>query len=242
VYTRDEPPEGITSVLFELGYSVVERAFSQSFPDLMREFRPDVLVAVLDPLDPEDGNVVRFLSARLDRAIFLVLSTLPADDALEAAMTAGADAALSLRAKPSLVAAQLAALQRRMGEAEGGSRIVAGELALDVDRRSVSHMGKPLELTRSEFDILAFLARNAGRVMTPVEILSGIGQLAPSEEQARGMVKVHLSHVRQKLGTGAAGDYIATVRGIGYVFERPAAREVIDPPASAEGQSLRAMA
>lgn len=103
-------------------------------------------------------------------------------------------------------------------------------------------MGQPVDLTRSEFDILTLLARNAGRVMTPMEILSGIGQSPASEAQARGMVKVHLSHVRQKLGAAQAGEYVATVRGIGYAFERPARREEIHSPVALDGPNLRAMA
>lgn len=220
VYTRAEPPSGVTRALFDLGYTVVERPFSPSFPELAHELKPDVAVAALDPLDPEDDAVLRALTTQVNGAALVVLAVRGEDGALAAAMEAGADAALPIGAEPRLLSAQIAALRRRLSATEPASRFEAGDVTIDVERRTAHYMGRPIDLTRSEFDILTFMARNAGRVLTPTEILAGIGQTVTSAEQARGMVKVHLSHLRRKLGQGGAAYCIATVRGVGYAFER----------------------
>ncbi|MGH2626497.1 MAG: winged helix-turn-helix domain-containing protein, partial [Anaerolineales bacterium] len=94
------------------------------------------------------------------------------------------------------------------------------DLTIDFDRRRVSRGGKVVDLTRTEFDILGVLARNPGKVVSAAEILNAIGQFVSSESQARVIVKVHISHLRQKLEADNAERYVETIRGVGYLLER----------------------
>ncbi len=225
VYTRNSAPASVTSALFAQGFTVVERQFSRLITGLLDEIEPDIVVAVIDATEADDLSVVRFLRAHRPGAPLLALCTdsTPGDEPCITAMDAGADVALAVGASAGLIGAQARSLQRRAagGEATAGeSRVLVRDLAIDFGRRNVSRRGQRLSLTRSEFDILAMLLRNAGRVVPPGEIVAGIGQFAATDAQARGMVKVHVSHLRQKLGANEDGEYVVTVRGVGYLFER----------------------
>ena len=226
VYTRGPAPASITAALFHQGFTVVERQFTRNITDLLDEFEPDVLIAVVESAAAEDLAVLRFLRAHLHGTPILGLCTdsnTEDDTPCISALEAGADVAFSVTAGADLIAAHARALNRRSAGGDpsaGDSRVVVRDLSIDFGRRTVSRRGRRLELTRSEFDILAALLRSSGRVLSPGEIVSAIGQFASSQAQARGMVKVHVSHLRQKLGANDDGEYVVTVRGVGYLFER----------------------
>lgn len=225
VYTRGAAPAPIRAALFREGFTVLERQFSRAVTDLLDDFEPDVVVVVVDSSDVDDLAVLRFLRAHLGSTPILALCSdqSAGEESCIAALEAGADVAFSASAGPNLVGAQARALSRRRAGVDAqptSTRLVVRDLAIDFGRRTVARRGRPLELTRSEFDILAVLLRSAGRVLSPGEIVSAIGQVASSPAQARGMVKVHVSHLRQKLGANEDGEYVVTVRGVGYLFER----------------------
>lgn len=243
VYTGTPAPGAVTSALFRHSFTVVERAYTRALSEVLDEIEPDAVVAVIQPDKPDDLALLRFLRGYLPGTPILALCAEPADGDEDciAALDAGADVAHGVNASPALIGAQVAALVRR-GEgakpAPAESRVVVRDLTIDFGRRTVTRNGRLVELTRSEFDILAQLYRSAGRVLSPAEILAGMGQVVASAAHARGMVKVHMSHLRQKLGENDDGEYVVTVRGVGYLFEKLDAAD--DPwnengPAGREG-------
>jgi DNA-binding response OmpR family regulator len=166
------------------------------------------------------------------------------EPALVTALDLGADGGTGSEASPELIAAQGDALVRRFRGAElaAGPRLVRlRDLTIDFDRRRVMRGAEALELTRSEFDILGMLARNPGRVVSASEILEATGQQAHSEAQARLIVKVHISHLRQKLEAATSQRYLQTIRGVGYLLERRESRrdraleDVTDDSSSSPG-------
>ena len=226
VYTRAPAPGAVTAALFHHSFTVIERLFTRSFVEVFNELEPEVVLAVIRADEPDDLSVLRFLKAHAHGTPVMALLAAPADSDADcvAALEAGADVAYAATTSATLLGAQAVALVRRE---EGGAeaarsdgRVLVRDLAIDFGRRTVSRNGRRVDLTRSEFDIMALLYRNAGRVLTPSDIVSGIGQIVASHGQARGMVKVHVSHLRQKLGANEDGEYVVTVRGVGYLFER----------------------
>ena len=134
------------------------------------------------------------------------------------ALDLGADDYLIKPFWPEELVARVNARLRRPVMQRGGS-IEAGDLRIEVDARRVSVKNEPVELTRVEFDLLVALARRAGRVISRDALLSESGRGdAMVGERA---IDVHISHLRQKLGT--CGDWISTVWGVGYRLEVPAA-------------------
>ncbi len=115
-----------------------------------------------------------------------------------------------------LVARVRAVLRRRLQEAMPvNGHLKVHDLVIHPGRHEVLHKGKPLKLTVSEFRILQFLARRPGWVFTRNQIVEGIrGTGYPVTDRA---VDVQIVSLRRKLGS--AGQYIETVRGIGYRFK-----------------------
>lgn len=243
VFTRSAPPSVVTAAVFRAGFTLVERQFSRSFDEMLRELDPDLVILALAASDNDDLAVLRYVSAQADGTPVLALVEEDREECLVAAMDAGATAALPMTAATDLIAAQVMALHRLMSAHEPAGKtqtlVRIADLVLDQGRRTISRGGERIALTRTEFDILALLAENSGRVLTTTEIVAGIGQLTATKAQARGIVKVHVSHVRQKLGTGPQGEYVATIRGVGYLVDaEPVASEASGPREPGDPQRI----
>jgi two-component system OmpR family response regulator/two-component system response regulator QseB len=112
------------------------------------------------------------------------------------------------------LAARLRALLRR---AHGRPQPVLrhGEVELDPAARAVVRAGEPVTLTAREFDLLHLLLDNAGRVLTRRVLEEQLYSWGESVES--NALEVHIHHLRRKLGS----DLIRTVRGVGYMVDRP---------------------
>ena len=145
---------------------------------------------------------------------------------ISVSLTAGADACLQLDAEPMVVVAQVKAVLRRHGryaeDAAGSSGVLQlGDLCVDIDRCEVQRAGTNVPLTATEFRILEYMARNAGRVLRPHEILNAVSddyEYLPRE--AQDVFKVYVRRIRRKLEISEAEPaYLITVRGFGYRLE-----------------------
>jgi two-component system response regulator RegX3 len=124
------------------------------------------------------------------------------------------------------VAARIRAVLRRAqppGPAEALQQAVTiGDLSIDPGTRSATRGGQDLGLTRKEFDLLARLARDAGRVVSREDLMADVW-----DENWFGSTKtldVHVGFLRRKLGDDAADPtYLRTVRGIGFLLTAPGA-------------------
>lgn len=98
------------------------------------------------------------------------------------------------------------------------SRLVLGDLTIDVGAREVTLRGASVDLTKTEFDVLLTLAQNPRRVVTYQELLARCW--GPGWFGEESLLAVHVSRLRSKLGeSGINPRYIRTVRGVGYRFE-----------------------
>ena len=95
---------------------------------------------------------------------------------------------------------------------ETGELVRAGDVCMDLGSREVSVCGEPVKLTLKEFDLLRLLMENQGRVYSRQQILDLVWGIEFIGETRT--VDVHIGTLRTKLG--ACGDYIETVRGVGY--------------------------
>ncbi|WMI80271.1 response regulator transcription factor [Anaerotignum sp. MB30-C6] len=110
-----------------------------------------------------------------------------------------------------LLARVKALLRRTEGEAEVAEHVL-GELCVSPSRHEVTVEGKEVTLTLKEFELLSLLLENKGRVMTRDQLLNSIWGYGFDGENRT--IDVHIRTLRQKLGS--CGQYIETVRGIGY--------------------------
>ncbi|GAA4007856.1 response regulator transcription factor [Streptomyces plumbiresistens] len=190
---------------------------------------PDVLV--LDVMMPGiDGlQVCRVLRAEGDRTPILMLTALVETQDRIAGLDAGADDYVVKPFDVEEVFARLRALLRRtspvgalsgapkpqaLEHAEG--RIEAGGLRMDVQARRAWRGGRELELTRTEFELLELLVRNAGIVLDHSTIYDRIWgyDFGPGSKN----LAVYVGYLRRKLDEPGAPLLIHTVRGVGYVL------------------------
>jgi DNA-binding response OmpR family regulator len=126
----------------------------------------------------------------------------------------GADDYLVKPFSPRELVARLKAVLRR-GQAATATRVLsAGTVSVEPDARRVSVDGAAIELTATEFDLLAYLMTHPGRVYTREQLLSSVWGYAAAA--GTRTVDVHVSQLRTKLGDASP---IRTVRGVGYSVE-----------------------
>lgn len=134
-------------------------------------------------------------------------------------LNAGADDYLVKPFSADHLAARVTALLRRSAAPAGASAITVGGLRIDPARREASLDGDPLELSRREFDLLAYLSARPGVVVSRQELLTEVWRQSYGDDQT---IDVHLSWLRRKLGeTAARPRYLRTVRGVGVALDPP---------------------
>ena len=135
----------------------------------------------------------------------------------------GADDYLPKPFNPRELVARLRAILRRAAQPAGvGEGVLAvGDLELDPGARSVMRGGEPVALTGIEFSLLENLVRAAGHVVEREELMRSVLGRRPSPFDRA--LDVHVSALRRKLGPlPSGGERIKTVRGVGYLYVRPA--------------------
>lgn len=165
-----------------------------------------------------DGlSVLNALRAANIRTPALILSALGTVDDRVNGLRAGADDYLT---KPFSFAELLARVEALMRRAEGGAseaqptRLSVGDLDIDLLARTVTRQGRTILLGAREFNILEFLARHAGQVVTRTMMLEKIWNY--HFDPGSNVVDVHIGRLRRKLEEGFSTPILHTVRGAGY--------------------------
>jgi DNA-binding response OmpR family regulator len=176
-------------------------------------------MVILDLMLPgRDGlQVLRDLRARNDRTPVLILTARDAVEDRVIGLDAGADDYL---VKPFAFAELLARVRAiaRRGRPEGASpdrsRLLAGDLVMDFTTRTVSRSGCPIELTGREFQLLEYLLRAGGAVVTRAMLSRDIW--GETGEVLNNSIDVYMSHLRAKVDQPFGKKLIQTVRGVGF--------------------------
>ena len=179
----------------------------------------DYDVIVLDRLLPDgDGiEVVKQLRQNRKETPVLFLTNVSGIDDRVLGFEAGGDDYL---VKPFALAefmARLMALARRASVKERGAVLSAGGVEMDLIKRSVRRLGKEVDLQPKEFQLLEYLMRNAGRVVTRTMLLENVWDY--HFEPNTNIVETHISRLRSKVDRGHQTELIQTIRGIGYSFQ-----------------------
>lgn len=196
------------------GYEVDVAFDAEQGLALARERMPDLVV--LDLMLPGvDGiEACRRLRAAGDVPIIMLTARDSVADKVEG-LEAGADDYVT---KPfafdELMARIRAALRRKTS---AGEIICVGDLTIRPESREVDRGGRAIELTVREYDLLEYLARNAGKVMNKQAIFEKVwGYDFEIESDA---IKVYVRYLRKKLNAAGEPDLIRAVRGIGYMLK-----------------------
>ena len=185
--------------------------------------RPDLVILDLGLPDLDGADALRMLRGITD--VPVIIATARNDETnMIRLLNAGADDYVTKPFSAAHLQARVAAVLRRGGtRTEPAHQITAtGSLRIDPGRRYAELDGNALDLTRREFDLLAYLAEHAGRVVTRRELVEQVWRQPYLGAEAT--VDVHLSWLRRKLGeTAARPRLLRTVRGVGVMLvdERP---------------------
>jgi DNA-binding response OmpR family regulator len=183
--------------------------------------RFDVVILDLGLPDLDGAEALKMLRGITD--VPVIIATARDDEAeIVRLLNDGADDYLTKPFSVEHLSARIAAVLRRArgtGEAPVGAVLRVGGLTVDPLRRRAELDGRRLDLTRREFDLLAFLAARPGVVVPRRELLAEVWQQAYGDDQT---IDVHLSWLRRKLGeTAARPRYLHTLRGVGVKLEPP---------------------
>ncbi|MFI6479894.1 response regulator transcription factor [Nonomuraea sp. NPDC050663] len=190
--------------------------------DALREISqnpPDAVILDLGLPDLDGAEALRMVRGISDVPV-IVATARDEESEIVRLLEIGADDYLVKPFSGDHLAARLDAVLRRARSATLRPRLLdAGGLRLDLDRRAATLDGVPLSLTRREFDLLAYLAARADRVVPRRELLTEVWQQSYGDDQT---IDVHLSWLRRKLGESAAVPrYLHTVRGVGVMLSAP---------------------
>lgn len=207
----------LRSILQARHYTVDLAATGAAGLEAAVDSTPDLIVLDLSLPDVSGLVVCEELRAWYEGPI-VVLSVRDADADKIAALDLGADDYLTKPFSAGELLARIRAHLRRTSGAEASVReIRSGGLVIDLAKRCVAVDGEAVHLTRTEFDILAELARNADRVVTSHALLNSVW--GPDYVSDTQTLRVHVSHLRQKIDPeGGAARYILTEPGVGYRF------------------------
>jgi DNA-binding response OmpR family regulator len=179
---------------------------------------PEVIVLDLGLPDLDGESALRMV--RAVTATPVIVATARDEEAeIIRLLNAGADDYLVKPFSGEHLAARIAALLRRAAAPAAATVITAGGLRIDLARREAALDGTPLDLSRREFDLLAYLAARPGAVVPRQELLTEVWRQSYGDDQT---IDVHVSWLRRKLGeTAARPRYLRTVRGVGVMLDPP---------------------
>lgn len=199
------------------GYGVIKAGDGPTAVDLLMDNEVDLVV--LDLMLPGiDGiDVARHIRKRGSQVPILMLTARAETHDVVAGFEAGADDYLRKPFEIPELMSRVRALLKRTSSSAASSQVEASGVSIDADRRVATHHGAELDLTAKEFDLLAYLVANAGRVISRDEIMEAVWGAKRSTDS--NVIEVFVCHIRNKIGDHD-NRIIQTIRGVGYFFAR----------------------
>jgi two-component system KDP operon response regulator KdpE len=205
----------------EAGGYDVERATTAAEGLRLTASRPPAAILLDLGLPDQDGQDTLLALRVITHAPILVISARDKDAEKVQALDAGADDYVEKPFAMSELLARLRACLRRALVQEGVVQPFQRDgLRVDLFTRRVWVEGEEMVLTPREYDLLAALVRNAGRVITHRQLLSMVW--GPKHVEDTQYLRVHISHLRQKIGP-VGSRLIRTEAGVGYRLLEPGA-------------------
>jgi DNA-binding response OmpR family regulator len=196
--------EGHAVTLAHDGARGLEEARARSFDTILL----DIMLPGVDGL-----TVARRLRTNGIRTPILMLTSRDSVPDIVRGLDVGADDYLTKPFSFDVLTARLRVIARRIGS-ESGSLLQIGDLTLSSETHEVHRNGRPIALTRTEYVMLEYLMRRAGRVVSRDSLIEAVWGI--DREVGHNTVDVFIFQLRSKLEAHGAGRLIQTVRGFGY--------------------------
>ncbi|WP_037181769.1 response regulator transcription factor [Rhodococcoides fascians] len=201
----------VVAALEHDGHIALRRPDGSDLESTLTQFAPDLVI--LDIMLPGRSGIelLPTIKSKCDAAVLLLTARDAVADRVDG-LRGGADDYLVKPFDMAELLARAVALLRRLGRTP--STIRSGDVLIDSEAGSASRAGVDLQLTSTEWRLLTYLARQRGRTVSKVQILT---QVWGYENYDPNLVEVHISSLRKKLELHGPR-VIGTVRGIGYVL------------------------
>ena len=197
-------------------YKISEASTGEDAIRAVTTDRPDMIILDLGLPDIDGVEVTRRLREWTDTPI-IVISVREREDDKIAALDAGADDYLVKPFAFSELLARVRALLRR-GRSDSGDRLRLADLELDSAGRVALRGGKEMSLTAREFDLLEYLLRHSGTVVSREMLARDVWQETQRYTPLDNVIDVHVAHLRKKLDEPFKRKLLHTVRGVGFVL------------------------
>lgn len=208
--------QGLMDVLVFNGYEV--RGIADGSRALAALLETPCDLVLLDVMLPGlDGfSACREIRRRKPNQAVVMITAKGAEDDIVAGFKAGADDYIPKPFSLRELLVRVEAVLRRAGKNAGQQDLVLGEVRFDGRHLVAECRGRAVEITRREMDIVVYLHRNAGRIVSRKELLTEVWQYADAGVETR-TVDIHMLKLRKKLSSlDGNAPLIATVRGEGY--------------------------
>lgn len=195
--------------------------------EAIQTFRPDLIV--LDLMLPKmDGiQVTRKLRGQNNRVPIVMLTAMQDLNDKIAGLDNGADDYMTKPFSPQELISRILAILRRVQflPAEDDKQLIEiGKICISPVQREVLVNGSAIDLTPKEFELLLFLCKHRGKVLSRQQLLHGVWDYHFLGDTR--IVDVHISHLRDKIeGNARNPEYIVTIRNVGYKLTEPAVTE-----------------
>jgi len=214
-----ETAERLVDCLHTSGYSVDLAADGED--GLKRARTADYVVMTVDRMLPRlDGiEVIRRLRVEGIMTPALILSALGEVDDRVRGLRAGGDDYLVKPFASREMLARVDALARRSATVVKETILRVGDLEIDLLMRVVRRRGREIELLPREFQLLEYLVRNVGQVVSRAMLLQHVWDL--HFDPSTNVIDVYVGRVRRKIASGQAYPLIHTIRGVGFCLRAP---------------------
>ncbi len=211
-----EAAANVRKGLEECGFSVETAANGRDGLFLATDGGVDAII--LDRMLPElDGlSILKAVRAAGMTVPVLMLTAMSAVDERVRGLRAGADDYLVKPFSFDELHARIETLLRRPNETREETRLVCGDLELDLLTRSARRASREIDLQHREFQMLEYLMRRKGRVVTRTMLLEGLWDYRFDPQT--NVIDVHISHLRKKIDGANELPLIRTIRGSGYMI------------------------
>ncbi|OPA76680.1 DNA-binding response regulator [Paenibacillus selenitireducens] len=226
----DDEPSISTLIDFNLklaGFDVLCVYDGEAVFEVIQQFRPDLIV--LDLMLPKTDGLEVCRKLRDDNNLVPIIMLTAIQDISNkiTGLNYGADDYMTKPFSPQELISRIQAILRRvqaLPSTKEGTLYEIGRLMVHEEQREVFLDGNPIELTPKEFELLLFLCRHRGKVLSRQQLLHGVWDYHFLGDTR--IVDVHVSHLRDKIEKNARSpQYIMTIRNVGYKLIEPAVKE-----------------
>jgi DNA-binding response OmpR family regulator len=211
----------LTSYLEKAGHTVISAYRGDSGYSLWQQKKPDLVLLDLNLPGMDGLDIAKEIRRQSETPVIMLTARVEEIDKL-IGLELGADDYITKPFSPREVVARVKTVLRRAGSAQITAKVLrVADLEIDLDAHQIKRGDDIIELTPTEFNILATLAAQPGRVLSRIQLLQAVQPDSFAYEGFERTVDAHIKNLRHKLEPDPKNPvYVETIFGVGYRFSK----------------------